>query len=62
MIGDRRFDVEGAAVHGIDTIGVTWGYGSHEELHAAGAWAIADHPNEVMRLSDATPSVSTSCR
>ena len=50
MIGDRRFDVEGAAAHGIDTIGVTWGYGSREELHAAGAWAIADHPNEVMRL------------
>jgi phosphoglycolate phosphatase len=49
MVGDRRFDVEGAAAHGIDTIGVTWGYGSHEELRAAGAWAIADHPNEVMR-------------
>ena len=28
MVGDRRFDVEGAAAHGIDTIGVTWGYGS----------------------------------
>jgi phosphoglycolate phosphatase len=50
MIGDRRFDVEGAASHGIDTIGVTWGYGSREELHAAGAWAIAEHPSEVRRL------------
>ena len=28
MVGDRRFDVEGAAAHGIDAIGVTWGYGS----------------------------------
>ncbi len=28
MVGDRRFDVEGAAAHGIDTIGVLWGYGS----------------------------------
>jgi phosphoglycolate phosphatase len=50
MVGDRRFDVEGAAAHGLDTIGVTWGYGSREELQTAGAWAIADHPNEVMRL------------
>ena len=50
MVGDRRYDVEGAAAHGIDTIGVTWGYGSREELETAGAWSIADHPNEVMRL------------
>jgi phosphoglycolate phosphatase len=50
MIGDRRFDVEGAATHGIDTIGVTWGYGSREELHAVGAWAIAEHPSDVRRL------------
>jgi phosphoglycolate phosphatase len=50
MVGDRRFDVEGAAVHGIDTVGVTWGYGSAEELRVAGAWALADHPIEVMRV------------
>jgi len=50
MVGDRRFDVEGAAAHGVDTIGALWGYGSSDELQTAGAWAIADHPNEVMRL------------
>jgi phosphoglycolate phosphatase len=27
MVGDRRHDVEGAAVHGIDTVVVGWGYG-----------------------------------
>ncbi len=27
MVGDRRHDVEGAAVHGIDTVIVGWGYG-----------------------------------
>jgi len=27
MVGDRSHDVEGAAVHGIDTIVVGWGYG-----------------------------------
>ena len=50
MIGDRRFDVEGAAAHGIDTIGVLWGYGSLVELEAAGAWAIAEQPGDVVRL------------
>ena len=50
MVGDRRFDVEGAAAHGIDTIGVLWGYGSLVELEAAGAWAIAEQPGDVVRL------------
>lgn len=27
MVGDRSHDVEGAAVHGIDTVVVGWGYG-----------------------------------
>ncbi|WP_046319395.1 HAD-IA family hydrolase [Mycobacterium sp. UM_Kg1] len=27
MVGDRRHDVDGAAVHGIDTVLVGWGYG-----------------------------------
>jgi len=31
MVGDRIHDVEGAAVHGIDTIMVRWGYGGPEE-------------------------------
>lgn len=35
MIGDRRFDIEGAAATGLDSIGVLWGYGSREELEAA---------------------------
>ncbi|ORB25829.1 HAD-IA family hydrolase [Mycolicibacterium parafortuitum] len=30
MIGDRSHDVEGAAVHGIGTIVVGWGYGRHD--------------------------------
>lgn len=28
MVGDRAHDVEGAAVHGIDTVVVEWGYGA----------------------------------
>jgi phosphoglycolate phosphatase len=31
MVGDRFYDVEGAAVHGVPTIFVEWGYGSPAE-------------------------------
>lgn len=41
MIGDRRYDIEGAAAEGIASIGVLWGYGSREELAAARAGQIA---------------------
>lgn len=37
MIGDRRFDVEGAKALGIESVGVAYGYGSMEELKAAKA-------------------------
>ena len=35
MIGDRRYDIEGAAETGIDSIAVGWGYASPGELEAA---------------------------
>jgi len=37
MVGDRRFDVEGAHALGIPCVGVLYGYGPREELEAAGA-------------------------
>lgn len=39
MIGDRSYDVAGAAEHGISTIFADWGYGQPEE--ALGAAAVA---------------------
>jgi phosphoglycolate phosphatase len=57
MVGDRDHDVHGAAVHGIDCIGVLWGYGGAAELTAAGAWTLAPTPADVVRLvTDATTS------
>ncbi len=35
MIGDRAHDVDGAAEHGVPTIGVGWGYASPGELGSA---------------------------
>lgn len=42
MVGDRRHDVEGARECGIQCIGVTYGYGTREELEQAGAVYIAE--------------------
>ena len=36
MVGDRKFDVEGAIGAGVRSIGVGYGYGSEEELREAG--------------------------
>jgi phosphoglycolate phosphatase len=48
MVGDRRFDVEGAHAHGLPCIGVLWGIGSEAELRAAGADAIVATPEELL--------------
>lgn len=41
MVGDRKFDMEGGRKVGINTLGVGFGYGSEEELRAAGCTAYA---------------------
>lgn len=50
MVGDTAFDVIGAAAHGIPTIGVSWGYGSVEDMQKAGAVAIANTMDELLAL------------
>jgi phosphoglycolate phosphatase len=45
LVGDRLHDVEGAAVHGVPTIFVEWGYGSPAEQ--AGAVAVVATPAEL---------------
>lgn len=50
MVGDRFYDVEGAAEHGIATVGVLFGYGSEEELNRAGAWKLARDTQELYRI------------
>ncbi len=42
FIGDRGVDMTAARDHGLEPIGVGWGYGSREELAAAGAERIFD--------------------
>ena len=50
MVGDTKFDVLGAKAHGIDTIGVRWGYGSVAEMEDAGAKAIAQDMDHLFDL------------
>lgn len=50
MVGDTKFDVLGAAAHGIPTIGVSWGYGEVTDMEEAGAAAIAHNPQELLAL------------
>ena len=47
MVGDRKFDMEGGVRAGIHTLGVTYGYGSEEELLASGAEQLAHTPREI---------------
>ncbi len=50
MIGDRRFDVEGAAKEGLPCVGVLFGYGDREELETAGARYIAETVEDLRKL------------
>lgn len=50
MIGDRMFDINSANKFGIDSIGVTFGYGTKEELEGAGATYIADSAEDIKKL------------
>ncbi len=47
MVGDREYDIFGARQAGIASIGVLFGYGSKEELVAAGADYLAMQPAEI---------------
>ncbi len=50
MIGDREHDLLGAAANGMLPVGVSWGYGSVQELESAGAAAIAADPSELLPI------------
>ncbi len=47
MVGDRSYDVRGAAAHGLGCVGVLWGYGTEQELRDAGAAHVIAEPAEL---------------
>lgn len=50
MIGDRKYDVEGAKKMGVDCLGVTFGYAADGELEEAGADYIVDSAGQMASL------------
>lgn len=50
MIGDRHHDIDGAKTNSLRSIGVLYGYGSRDELTAAGADFIAATPADIIGL------------
>ena len=50
MVGDRRDDVVGAARCDMRCVGVEWGFGTKEELVAAGAADVVQKPQELLKF------------
>ena len=50
MVGDTRFDCEGALLAQVDFIGALYGYGGEEELRKAGAKKLAADPEEIAKF------------
>ena len=50
LVGDRKFDAEGARACGIDSLGVLWGHGSREEIYSSGFTLVAENPSEVVKI------------
>lgn len=50
MVGDRHFDIVGAKEVGIDSVGVTYGCGSEDELRQAGATHLVSSIIELLEI------------
>lgn len=44
MVGDRKFDIQGAISCGIEQAGALWGFGTKDELETAGATYLIESP------------------
>lgn len=47
VIGDAIYDMQMARAAGATGIGVSWGYGDVDDLYAAGAVTVLDHPHAI---------------
>lgn len=50
MVGDRKYDALGARENGLKCIGVTYGFGSRQELEDAKADFIVDCPRDILEI------------
>ena len=47
MVGDRKYDIEGARAEKLLAVGAAYGYGGRQELERAGADLVFDTPEEM---------------
>ena len=47
MVGDTKYDIDGAKRNNLPSVGVTWGYGSKFEFFDSGADFIVDKPQDI---------------
>ena len=50
MIGDRHHDINGGKANSLATIGVLYGFGSHEEFCECGADFVAETPADILKI------------
>lgn len=50
MVGDRCFDIDGAAGAGVDSAGVLFGYGSREEFEAHGSTFVLSEAKDILSV------------
>lgn len=50
MVGDRHYDIIGASEVGVDSVGVTYGCGSEDELRQAGATHLIASIDELLEI------------
>ncbi len=50
MVGDRMYDLTGAAEFGMDAVGVLYGFGSREELSAYNSIALIENICELIKI------------
>ena len=50
LIGDRKYDAEGAKICGIDSIGVLYGHGTKEEMQTSGFTALVENVSDIPKM------------
>lgn len=49
LVGDRKYDAEGAKICGIDSLGVLYGHGTEEEIYASGFTLYASSVSDISK-------------
>ena len=50
LVGDRKYDAEGANICGIDSMGVLYGHGTEEEIYSSGFTLFAKSVSDISKI------------